>query len=1105
MSQVAETYFKYLSKHKNDIKREKVSVLMQVGSFFEAYGYEDKEGNKTGNVWDVAHDAMLAVASKNVTIYNNSNLQLYMAGVKDIYLDRYIDKLVDKNNWTLAIYEQYKDGKTHKRRLKEIISPGINFENENITNTFMTIYIHSYPIKKKTVSSNNIMVSTHTVHYGIYYVDCINGNSGAIELYSDNCNNLNVELSELLKIISIQNPKEVIIYLDVDKSIQQLNKKDLLSSLLLYDRLVQFIEGPIEKKYEDLDYQRNYLKIAYSECINQTDIIINLELNNIDYARIATCLGIDYISKYNKDVISNLSKLDIGKIKSDYLMLANNCLYQLDILNNDTRYKQSESMSKSLNDINTLCNELNINKTTLLDILNNTKTIIGSRKLRQYLSVPITNVDEINRRYDKIEEVLTLQQNYLTNNKDNSLFLSPLYKIRSELDNIIDIPKYMRKMATYHFKPIMLSSIVDSFEYTLRLYDLIISYNIKVTIERNDILNLLNDIKSTFNLDVCRNHWCNIENNIFKESYLLDADKLQKEIDFNKNYMDNIIKGLNNLIKNDKDIKNSKTKYDCGIKNLARYGKHIYINETMYNYLRKQKEIQLTYNDDNDDNNEIKLVLNNVEYSHHKKGYYVLIDDKIKTIGYTLTNKIEKLINYTKEHFNEWQSLFYISHKKILSSVINFIESIDIIQCGAYNAYKYNHTRPIITGNKSHINAEKIRHPIVEYLSNNKYISNDINLGDDTNGILLYGPNAAGKSTLSKSIGINIIMAQSGFYVPCSKMEYYPYHYLFTRIKNNDNLHAGLSSFQVEMRELKVILENCNESGIVLGDEILNSTNSLDATSIMSSALMTLHNRGCHFMFATHLHFLTQINSVVSLEKLKLCHMSVHDENGLIIYDRIIKDGSGPRTYAINICETMGLDSDFIKNAYTIRNDIDNGNLLKTDNQLSVDTNFKRYNYNKSNISTNKCQVCQVNNVDDVHHIVEQSTSLKNGYVYDDNGNTFHKNKNTNLVNLCKSCHKSVHSEPVRLIIEGYKDTTKGLKLSYKWVNNETNENNKNIENNVIDKYKNDNINTSDVNSKILELSNNGKTRRSIQYYLKKHMNTSLKLREIDNIIINNV
>lgn len=1125
----AESYFYYLDKHQNELGKNKITVMMQVGSFYEVYGYIKEDGTQVGNVWDVAYDAELQIANKNCSVFEKGN-QLVMAGVKQEYVDRYIDKLVDRHGWTIALYEQIKNetGKGHTRILKHVISPGIYFDNDNISNVFMYIYIKTFKNRRLTTAG----YSVYSVNYGVFYMDCISGNSAVIELHSDNCDNVSVEMSELLKIITIQNPKEIVIHRDMNivggvgvDIIKQFGKSDLHTNLMLYERNVKYIDDIVNSNYERSEYQRHLLRNVYGD--SNIDIFVKLNLVGSDYARIALCLGIDYIKMHNEDMVSNLTHLEVGNKSDDYLMLANNCLYQLDILNKETKMGNSDELTNS--DRNQICDSsVNINKITLLDILNTTKTSIGSRKFRQLLSTPITNVDELQKRYDEIEIWCNLQVKFLSSNGDNNLILSPINKIRSILNGIKDIPKFMRKMIAGSIKTNEIYNVEQSLNNIYELYKLVYGYfGEHCSYNLSD--EIIIEINNTFNRDICNKFWCNIESNIFNKGYDIRADALQENVDNNSNILNVVLSALERFI----DLKGSeltdkqKQKFSYSVKTTGQYGgKHIYINNALYKFITTNSNIK------GDDTLELigddgiiwrKIKISDLEIKNQKKNYYVVTCDLITNAARSLNNDIDILKDYIQQRFKQWQYDFYIKYKIMLDDMCDFVEWCDIYQAAAYNAIKYGHTKPILgnAADTAYIKANGICHPIVKYISRSEYVLNDIELGPNMHqsGILLYGPNAAGKSTMSKSVGINIIMAQAGFYVACNRMEYKPYHYLFTRIKNNDNIHAGLSSFDVEIRELKIIMDYSNNNSIILGDEILNSTNSIEAESLMSVALIQLHNKGASFMFATHLHNITKIKAIDELDKLSYYHMAVSqnpDNPNIIVYDRKIRPGSGPRNYAIMICDKLGFGDNFIDMAYKIRNDITSGNVLqhKMEDGMTQLTELKSSKYNKE-IIIERCQVCSDIAVD-VHHISEQHTADSTGYITKCNSITnnissiqyFHKNNIHNLVSLCKSCHQSVHSTPQKLIIHGYNTTNHGELLSFEWINNNppsytsiitnsTNYSNSNSNNNT----KSESNNDFDITHIINELKNNGKSIKSIQYTLNKQYNIKMKLVDIEALI----
>ena len=145
-------------------------------------------------------------------------------------------------------------------------------------------------------------------------------------------------------------------------------------------------------------------------------------------------------------------------------------------------------------------------------------------------------------------------------------------------------------------------------------------------------------------------------------------------------------------------------------------------------------------------------------------------------------------------------------------NINNFCSTIDILQNNCYIATKYNYNKPTVkTGDKSYVKASEIRHPLIEQLNSEElYVTNDISVGLDKDLMLLYGTNAVGKTSIIRALGINIIMAQAGLYVPCKNFEFVPYNAIFTRILGNDNLFKGQSTFAVEMSELRVILKMAN-------------------------------------------------------------------------------------------------------------------------------------------------------------------------------------------------------------------------------------------------------------------------------------------------------
>ena len=372
--------------------------------------------------------------------------------------------------------------------------------------------------------------------------------------------------------------------------------------------------------------------------------------------------------------------------------------------------------------------------------------------------------------------------------------------------------------------------------------------------------------------------------------------------------------------------------------------------------------------------------------------------------------------------------------------IVEYVSNIDYINANASNAYNFKYNRPQINTNSisSYFNVTQLRHPIVEQIQTNiEYVSNDITLGYENNGILLYGINSAGKSTLMKSVGIALIMAQAGMFVSCNELIYKPYNKIFTRIPNGDNIMKAQSTFTVEVNELRNILKRSDNNSLVIGDELCSGTESVSALSIVSAGIIELYNRKASFIFASHLHDLTNISRLKNLDKLKIYHLSVsYDEiDNKLIYNRKLQPGNGSTLYGLEVCKSLGLGNEFIELANDIRKE-----LLDIESSI-LSTKTSIYNSNKI---IDVCEICKKKS-SDVHHIKEQHTANNEGFI----GN-HHKNELFNLMCVCKECHYNIHHNKIN--INGYKQTSNGVELIYEIINN----NDKNIEHhrNIVDLYK---------------------------------------------------
>ena len=354
----------------------------------------------------------------------------------------------------------------------------------------------------------------------------------------------------------------------------------------------------------------------------------------------------------------------------------------------------------------------------------------------------------------------------------------------------------------------------------------------------------------------------------------------------------------------------------------------------------------------------------------------------------------------------------FIENKQEFTTIIEYIIKLDFLLARAHVAKLYKYCCPVIQDNSgSFVKAQGLRHPLIEQIQEDElYVPNDVSLGLTDTGILLFGTNAVGKSSLIRSIGMSIILAQAGFFVPCDNFVYKPYDAIFTRILGNDDIFKGLSTFAVEMSELSCILKNANKNSLVLGDELCSGTETTSALCIFITGIMMLHGLNTSFIFATHFHEVIENEEIKRLERLSLQHMVVEYDTikGVLTYDRKIRSGAGNKLYGLEVCKSLSMPAEFLHLANKLR-------CVKQPTVLSAGKT--RYNAKKLKY---KCEMCD-DIATEIHHMKPQEDSV-NGFI-----EGFHKNHKANLCSICKKCHANLTKNKISHI---RKKTSNGTILS---------------------------------------------------------------------------
>jgi DNA mismatch repair protein MutS len=380
---------------------------------------------------------------------------------------------------------------------------------------------------------------------------------------------------------------------------------------------------------------------------------------------------------------------------------------------------------------------------------------------------------------------------------------------------------------------------------------------------------------------------------------------------------------------------------------------------------------------------------------------------KLQQLNTKLQKMRESLENLVRTHLVDACLEIAEAGQQIWTIMEYWVSHIDCTQCIGKISKDKGYTCPNIENvddNGSSLDIKNIRHPLVEATSTRiSYVKHNIKLGVDNKGWLVYGMNASGKSTLMKATGLCVLLAQAGCFVPAKEMTLKPFKAIYTRILNQDNLFAGLSSFAVEMSELRDILRNADKNTLVLGDELCAGTESISAQALVASGIQWLSSRNAKFIFATHLHDLPNVINTGELG-VEVWHLHVEYDpvTKKLVYDRSLRPGSGSTLYGLEVARAMDLPFEFIdqalKNRYKIMGSV------KQEEAVSSSWNTE--------IVRRECEICKKQMTSDleVHHIKARA-SAADGILEDGT----HMNDKRNLIVICQKCHDEVHAGVVEI------------------------------------------------------------------------------------------
>lgn len=502
---------------------------------------------------------------------------------------------------------------------------------------------------------------------------------------------------------------------------------------------------------------------------------------------------------------------------------------------------------------------------SLIWLLDKTKTAMGARMLKSFIENPLVNREEINRRYDIVE--ILLKEFILKEDLCTALF------------EVYDLERLSGRVAFGNANARDLLQLKSSLK---------VLPTIKEILKKIGFYRSIDTVEELYNLlekSIYENPPVTIkEGYLIKEGYHQELDELKE-----------LRKGGKDFVARFEAEERERT----GIKNLK-----IGYNKVFGYYIEVSKGntsmVKPEYG------YERKQTLSNCEryispILKEKEALILNAEEKIVELEYQLfTNIREKIKEYIPK----------------LQEISKTISEIDVLQSFTTVAEENNYVRPILTEEKI-LEIYEDRHPVVEKVIEGEYVPNDILMDQNTDILLITGPNMAGKSTYMRQLAITVIMAQIGCFVPASQAKMPIFDHIFTRIGASDDLVSGESTFMVEMMEANNAISNATENSLILFDELGRGTATYDGMSLAQAIIEYIHdNIHAKTLFSTHYHELTDLEK--SLKHLKNIHVSAHEENGNITFLHKIKPGSVDKSYGIHVAKLAALPDSLIKRANQI-------------------------------------------------------------------------------------------------------------------------------------------------------------------------------------------
>jgi DNA mismatch repair protein MutS len=913
----------------------KVCVFLQKGSFYEIYGQQDPKTKEHLNTgWEVMN--MLSLQIHTYPDDAPEGMTGYYGGVPVFALDKWASRLTG-GGWTVVIMDEVRNGAgvIKGREVVKVLSAGTHIEAAESNKSF---FLSSLWLETDCMNAPKFGVATADL------------TTGQVFLYEGKATGKSDvwHTDDLRHFFQVYPPKELLLFI---RGFQlQLEEEELRRTFYIPKAPIHIKnahkeqQGSFENLVTRLEYLRDHFQPKSSLPL-RVWLRCNEDGNSLQ-ERALVCLlrfADDHVSK-----LADCLQAPMLWHPTQSLQIINNALTQLNLIGSSEQQCVEDLFAAPI-------------------------TPMGKRSLTARLCSPVAEHQLILKRQEEIDWIL--QSPDLQ--KDLEIILSGIY----------DLSRLHRTLLRANIKPTDVIQLNQSYQSTGLLLDRLMNGPFGDMAEIQEKLHLCRKVFSQF-FDIVK------------------AEKAQEKEDELGCMLDSVAEKTAEAEKKIAGIYAKANEFlqelivDCGVA-----GNSVYYRPTEKNmfcvHASKTVMKQMEKN--------IKQAPREIQEKYFNISFKSLTS--AGRIEHSSLDKFQSELDSAKGLFSRSQShdlpvvcFEYVNQTRLLwQSLEDWILTVDLALSMAKTAKRHGWIKPTIetTEGPSRVSIKNLRHPLIEVQKRqSKYVTHNISLGYPDSGQiwLLYGMNASGKSSLMKAIGLATLLAQVGSFVPATEMVLRPFRRLATRILNQDNLWAGLSSFAVEMSELREILAVADEETLVLGDELCAGTESISGTSIVAAGIQYLHKAGARCVLATHLHDLMKLKEITELIGLKVYHLhveydSIHD---ILVYHRILREGPGLSIYGLEVAKALHLPRDMVENAFTLRRKLLGETAIEEAKNSEWCSDVKRHVCSSCGKSCNQLEV---------HHIQPRADSKKNR-----NQDGTALNHIRNLAVLCVECHDKHHA-----------------------------------------------------------------------------------------------